>query len=250
MLLLAIDTSTSAITAALHDGIQVLAEASTVDSRAHGERLAPGIREVLTRAGASPRDLTDVVVGLGPGPFTGLRVGIVTARTIAHVTGAALHGVCSLDALAYAARDRLAVGAELVVATDARRKEVYWARYAVVLGPGAAPGGVGDARIVHARTVHARTEPAVVRPADLPAEVTALTAVGRGPWLYPQTMTQPLCASQDAAAADGLLDVSAAALAALAVSRLTSGTLTARHEPLYLRRPDAVPHLSAKSALG
>ncbi len=87
MLLLALDTSTTAITAALHDGIQVLAEATTLDARAHGERLAPGIREVLTRAGAMPHDLTDVVVGLGPGPFTGLRVGIVTARTIAHVTG-------------------------------------------------------------------------------------------------------------------------------------------------------------------
>jgi len=245
MLLLAIDTSTSAITAALHDGTQVLAEASTIDSRAHGERLAPGIREVLTRAGASPRDLTDVVVGLGPGPFTGLRVGIVTARTIAHITGAALHGVCSLDALAYAARDRAAVGSELVVATDARRKEVYWARYAVAPAAGEASGGVIDTR-----TVHARTDPAVTRPADLPPEVAGLAAVGRGPWLYPQAMPRPLCASQDAAAADGLLDVSAAALAALAVTRLTSGTLTDRHEPLYLRRPDAVPHVSAKSALG
>jgi hypothetical protein len=67
MLLLALDTSTTAITAALHDGIQVLAEATTLDARAHGERLAPGIREVLTRAGAMPHDLTDVVVGLGPG---------------------------------------------------------------------------------------------------------------------------------------------------------------------------------------
>ncbi|HMT88910.1 MAG TPA: tRNA (adenosine(37)-N6)-threonylcarbamoyltransferase complex dimerization subunit type 1 TsaB [Dermatophilaceae bacterium] len=241
MLLLALDTSTTAITAALHDGIQVLAEATTLDARAHGERLAPGIREVLTRAGAMPHDLTDVVVGLGPGPFTGLRVGIVTARTIAHVTGAALHGVCSLDALAYAARDRLPVGVELVVATDARRKEVYWARYAVLGLSGSEASG---------RTVQARTEPAVTRPADLPDDVRELSAVGRGPWLYPQALTHPLSGSQPMAAEQGLLDVSAAALADLAVQRMRAGTLVSRQEPLYLRRPDAAPHVTAKSALG
>ena len=102
MLLLALDTSTSAITVALHDGARVRAEATTLDARAHGERLAPGIREVLEAAGATPGELTHVVCGLGPGPFTGLRVGIVTARVLALVTGAALHGVCSLDALAAA----------------------------------------------------------------------------------------------------------------------------------------------------
>ena len=71
MLLLALDTSTSAITVALHDGTSVLAQASTLDARAHGERLAPGIQQVLAQAGATPTELTHVVCGLGPGPFTG-----------------------------------------------------------------------------------------------------------------------------------------------------------------------------------
>lgn len=218
MLLLALDTSTSAITVALHDGARVLAEATTLDARAHGERLAPGIREVLEAAGATPGELTHVVCGLGPGPFTGLRVGIVTARVLALVTGAALHGVCSLDALAAAGPE-----GEVLVATDARRKEVYWARYAV------SPG-----------SVRALSAPAVTKPAELAPQVRALPTVGRGPVLYPGLFPAPV----------GVLDVSAAALADLAVARLAAGEALADREPLYLRRPDAAPNVVAKSALG
>lgn len=218
MLLLALDTSTSAITVALHDGARVLAEATTLDARAHGERLAPGIREVLEAAGATPGDLTHVVCGLGPGPFTGLRVGIVTARVLALVTGAALHGVCSLDALAAAGPE-----GEVLVATDARRKEVYWARYAV------SPG-----------SVRAHSAPAVTKPAELAPQVRALPTVGRGPVLYPGLFPAPV----------DVLDVSAAALADLAVARLAAGEALADREPLYLRRPDAAPNVVAKSALG
>ena len=218
MLLLALDTSTSAITVALHDGARVRAEATTLDARAHGERLAPGIREVLEAAGATPGELTHVVCGLGPGPFTGLRVGIVTARVLALVTGAALHGVCSLDALAAAGPE-----GEVLVATDARRKEVYWARYAV------SPG-----------SVRALGAPAVTKPAELAPQVRALPTVGRGPVLYPGLFPAPV----------GVLDVSAAALADLAVARLAAGEALADREPLYLRRPDAAPNVVAKSALG
>jgi tRNA threonylcarbamoyladenosine biosynthesis protein TsaB len=218
VLLLALDTSTSAITVALHDGARVLAEATTLDARAHGERLAPGIREVLEAAGATPGDLTHVVCGLGPGPFTGLRVGIVTARVLALVTGAALHGVCSLDALAAAGPE-----GEVLVATDARRKEVYWARYAV------SPG-----------SVRALSAPAVTKPAELAPQVRALPTVGRGPVLYPGLFPAPV----------DVLDVSAAALADLAVARLAAGEALADREPLYLRRPDAAPNVVAKSALG
>ena len=218
MLLLALDTSTSAITVALHDGARVLAEATTLDARAHGERLAPGIREVLEAAGATPGDLTHVVCGLGPGPFTGLRVGIVTARVLALVTRAALHGVCSLDALAAAGPE-----GEVLVATDARRKEVYWARYAV------SPG-----------SVRALSAPAVTKPAELAPQVRALPTVGRGPVLYPGLFPAPV----------DVLDVSAAALADLAVARLAAGEELADREPLYLRRPDAAPNVVAKSALG
>jgi tRNA threonylcarbamoyl adenosine modification protein YeaZ len=225
MLLLALDTSTSAITVALHDGTRVLAEATTLDARAHGERLAPGIREVLEAAGATPPEVTDIVCGLGPGPFTGLRVGIVTARVFALVTGATLRGVCSLDALAYAATATAAAQAEgaLLVATDARRREVYHARYAVVSG-------------VALRL----TEPAVARPADLPAQWRAQPTAGRGPLLYPELFARPC----------GPLDVSGAALAELAVARLAAGDSLTATEPLYLRRPDAAPSVIRKSGLG
>jgi tRNA threonylcarbamoyladenosine biosynthesis protein TsaB len=233
MLLLALDTATSAVTVALHDGDRVLAEASTVDPRAHGERLAPGIDAVLREAGVAPGHLTHIVCGLGPGPFTGLRVGIVTARVLALATGAALHGVCSLDALAYAAATAaLALpGDELLVATDARRKEVYWARYAV-----SAPDAVSELGPV----VTARTAPSVVRPAELPPALRDLPTAGRGPLLYPELFGRAVPP----------WDVDAAALARLAVARLAAGDPLADHEPYYLRRPDAAPNVTRKSALG
>ncbi|GAA1899894.1 tRNA (adenosine(37)-N6)-threonylcarbamoyltransferase complex dimerization subunit type 1 TsaB [Lapillicoccus jejuensis] len=218
MLLLALDTSTTAITVALHDGSTVLAEATTLDARGHAEHLAPGVQRVLAQAGAVPADVTDVAVGLGPGPFTGLRVGIVTGRTLALAVGARVHGVGSLDALAaQAVADGLVGGGALLVATDARRKEVYWAAYDVVPGR---PGGV-----------ERRGEPAVGRAADLPDDVRSLPTVGRGPGLYPDALTHGL----------PLLDVSAGALASLVAARLGAGEVVDEQEALYLRRPDAVP---------
>ncbi|HEY9497212.1 MAG TPA: tRNA (adenosine(37)-N6)-threonylcarbamoyltransferase complex dimerization subunit type 1 TsaB, partial [Intrasporangium sp.] len=128
MLLLAIDTSTTAISVALHDGGAVVAEQTTLDARAHAEHLAPNLQAALAQAGAGPSDVTEVVVGIGPGPFTGLRVGIVSGRTFAFALGVPVHGLCSLDALAHESwlgghRGRL------LVATDARRKEVYAAEF-------------------------------------------------------------------------------------------------------------------------
>jgi tRNA threonylcarbamoyl adenosine modification protein YeaZ len=117
VLALVLDTSTPAVTAGLVDldDLRVLAEAVAVDGRRHGELLALNLREVL-RAGTPET----VVVGVGPGPFTGLRVGIVTAAAFAEARELPVHGVCSLDGLA-------APGTGVV--TDARRKEVYWAAY-------------------------------------------------------------------------------------------------------------------------
>jgi tRNA threonylcarbamoyl adenosine modification protein YeaZ len=117
VLALVLDTSTPAVTAGLVDldDLRGLAEAVAVDGRRHGELLALNLREVL-RAGTPET----VVVGVGPGPFTGLRVGIVTAAAFAEARELPVHGVCSLDGLA-------APGTGVV--TDARRKEVYWAAY-------------------------------------------------------------------------------------------------------------------------
>ncbi len=121
MLVLGLDTSTPAVSVALVSlGERVLAERVVVDARAHGELLAAGMEQVLAEAGVTRHDLDAVCVGLGPGPFTGLRVGIVTAAALGDALGIPAYGVCSLDALGKGAR---------LVVTDARRKELYWAAY-------------------------------------------------------------------------------------------------------------------------
>lgn len=221
-MLLAIDTSTTAIGAALHDG-QVLASAVRLDARRHGELLAPAIVQILDEAGVDRAQITDIVCGVGPGPFTGLRVGVVTALVLARSLDLEPpHGICSLDALAHSAVGRHE--GRLLVATDARRKEVYWAVYDV---------GVEGARRVEG--------PAVGKAADLPESVRALPVVGRGHELYPDALPTPLPGGQ--------LDVDPGVLADLA-SRLLAGdhpdasggpgTGLLPPEPLYLRRPDAV----------
>ncbi len=213
MLTLAIDTSTSAI------GVAVLAPGRDpvvgveVDARAHTEKLAPLVRDTLAAADATPADLTDIAVGTGPGPFTGLRVGLVTALTLGHALGIPVHGVCSLDALAAQALAERGDLDEVLVATDARRKEVYWARY----GRGA-DGAV------------ALTEPAVDRPAEVADAVRALPTAGRGPVLFPDLFRNRL---------GGPLDVDPWWLGQVALRRIEAGE-PMPVEPLYLRRPDAL----------
>ncbi|MCF3103433.1 tRNA (adenosine(37)-N6)-threonylcarbamoyltransferase complex dimerization subunit type 1 TsaB [Streptomyces roseoverticillatus] len=210
MLLLALDTATPAVTVALHDGDKVVAEARQVDARRHGELLLPSVDRVLREAGHKLDAVTDIVVGVGPGPYTGLRVGIVTAATFGAALGVPVRGLCSLDGIAYAA-GQAGLEGEFVVATDARRKEVYWARYA-------------DART-------RVTEPSVDRPADLTEKLAGLTVVGAGAVLYPDAFTD--------VRADMPEHQSAGALASLAVERLRTGGEFLPDQPLYLRRPDA-----------
>ncbi|MFD5748584.1 tRNA (adenosine(37)-N6)-threonylcarbamoyltransferase complex dimerization subunit type 1 TsaB [Streptomyces sp. NPDC127033] len=209
MLLLAVDTATPAVTVALHDGSSALAAERLVDARRHGELLLPAVDRVLARAGRKLDAVTDVIVGVGPGPYTGLRVGLVTASTFGSVLGVPVRGLCTLDGLAYAS----GLTEPFVVATDARRKEVYWARYA-------------DSRT-------RLTEPAVDRPGDLADrfgdELAGLPVVGAGALLYPEVFP-------DARAPE---HQSAEALAALAAERLAAGGEFLAPLPLYLRRPDA-----------
>jgi tRNA threonylcarbamoyl adenosine modification protein YeaZ len=225
VLLLALDTATPAVTAALYDGSTVLAEAGGSDARRHAELLAPAVAEVLARAGASSSDLTDVAVGTGPGPFTGLRVGLVTARMTASALGLPLHGVSTLDALAAQALEDGAVapGTEFLVATDARRREVYWAAYRAD-GTSAVPQRL--------------TGPSVDRPADVPRD--GRPVVGRGAELYADSLGPALAP----------LDPSAAALARLVVRRLAAGDDLSDVEPRYLRRPDVHEPAGRKSVLG
>jgi tRNA threonylcarbamoyl adenosine modification protein YeaZ len=122
---LAIDTATPAVTAGIvrRDGLTVLADRVTADARGHAERLTPNVLAALADAGLRMADLDAVVVGCGPGPFTGLRVGMASAAAYGHALGIPVHGVCSLDAIG------VATTGETLVVTDARRREIYWARY-------------------------------------------------------------------------------------------------------------------------
>jgi tRNA threonylcarbamoyl adenosine modification protein YeaZ len=149
-----------------------------------------------------------VVAGVGPGPFTGLRVGLVTAASICDVADLPAYDVCSLDAIALAA-DR--ADGPLLVAGDARRREVYWAVYR---------SGVRD------------HYPAVGRPAALPAEViaTSTAMAGAGARLYAAELGLPLVAP-DYPSVLGLAHAAAARVVAGAPGELLT--------PLYLRRPDA-----------
>jgi tRNA threonylcarbamoyladenosine biosynthesis protein TsaB len=206
VLLLALDTATPAVTVALHDGSALVADGCEVDTRRHGEVLAVLIDEVLRKAGAGRADLTAIAVGIGPGPYTGLRAGVVTALVLGSVLGIPADGVCSLDVIAAQAVVS-ADGGEFLVATDARRREVYWARYTPT-------GERADG-------------PKVSRPAEL-ADIN-IPVAGEGGVLYPELGSRAIAPRYPAAAQ----------LAAIGVRRLLAGLPPGLAEPLYLRRPDA-----------
>ena len=246
----------------------MLAEHTEIDARRHGELLAPGIEKVLAAAGRSRTDLTGIAVGVGPGPFTGLRVGLVTARALGDALDIPVHGVCTLDILAAAAAavpgttpqgsannadtagnadvagiadivaasaDGVAgatsvssansanavfaaAGGRFAVATDARRREVYWAVYDL--------------------TGHRETDPAVDRPADIAERLAEFAVAGQGPLLYPDQFPYALSPALP----------SAAVLAELVARRLREAPEALLPPiPLYLRRPDAVEPGARKS---
>jgi tRNA threonylcarbamoyl adenosine modification protein YeaZ len=206
-LVLALDTST-VVNVGLARGERVLATATVADRMAHVEQLMPLVSECVDAAAVRVADLGQLVVGLGPGPFTGLRVGVVTAQVLSHVLRIGLRGVCSLDVLA--AQFAGESPGEFVVATDARRREVYWARYS--------PLGVRLG------------EPRVSRPRDVPR----LPAIGPAADLYAdQLQAVPGPRSMD----PGVLATTGATLP------------DAGHEPLYLRHPDATELTRPKSVL-
>jgi tRNA threonylcarbamoyl adenosine modification protein YeaZ len=124
---LAVDTSTVVAAAIAVDG-RIVASARVDDTRAHAEELMPLVQRVAAEAGVALADVERIVAGVGPGPFTGLRVGVVTALTLAEVLAVPVAGACSLDAVA---AEWASAGApeEFLVVSDARRKEVFWARY-------------------------------------------------------------------------------------------------------------------------
>jgi tRNA threonylcarbamoyladenosine biosynthesis protein TsaB len=207
MLLLALDTSspTASVLLAEVSGsrCEAVAGLDAPDVRRPADLLAPTVAAVLAEAGVRARDVGAVAVGTGPGPFTALRAGLVTARTLALALGVPVAGVGSLDALAEAVRERVD---RPLVATDARRREVYWAAY----DAGRRTAG-----------------PGVDRPGAVP--IGDRPVVGRGAWLYPEVLGTPV---------GDVLDPPAWAVARLAAGDLAAGR-PGPVVPQYLRRPDA-----------
>ncbi len=227
---LGIDTSDEVAAALVLDDVHAETLADD-EPRRHAERLAPLITELLERQGRSARDVESIVVGTGPALFTGLRVGLVTARVMGLALGVPVHGVPSLDALAEAAARwsaDLPDGTPLLVVTDARRREVYWARYEV-----------------RDRTAVPVAGPDVAAPADVPRTPDDVV-LGAGRDLYPEVFGAP----------DPRLDLryptlrhpNPALLVWIAQRRLAAGEELPA-DPLYLRRPDAVPPTGAKRVL-
>ncbi|WP_125773665.1 tRNA (adenosine(37)-N6)-threonylcarbamoyltransferase complex dimerization subunit type 1 TsaB [Antribacter gilvus] len=231
MPVLALDTSAAVAVALVGEDGARLASRTSDERRRHAESLAPLIAEVLAEAGVDRADLTAVVAGTGPAPFTGLRVGLVTARTLALALGIPVLGVPSLDALAVQAVSDLGLqpGDEVLATSDARRREVYWARYRVVAHEGA--GGVPVVETVAGPDV---ARAGFVAQAQLgegtseAAGTAAVHVVGEGAMLYPDFLP---------VAEDAPLVPDATVLARIALVRRAQG-LDQPSEPLYLRRPD------------
>lgn len=220
MPVLALDTSASVAVAVLGDDGGALARREAPERRRHAEALTPLIHEALAEAGLDPAELTAVAVGTGPAPFTGLRVGLVTARSFAFALGIPVLGVPSLDAIAAQAVADLGLRPddELLAASDARRREVYWARYRIVAHEG--PRGVA--------VLHTIAGPQVGPASSAADHAVDAVVVGEGAALYPEFLDL---------APDAPLIPDAVVLGRLALVRQAAGE-DLPTEPLYLRRPD------------
>jgi tRNA threonylcarbamoyl adenosine modification protein YeaZ len=152
-IVLALDTSQGTSVAVLVDG-KVVAESADPNPMRHAENIGTLIASCIEQAGFSAAEVTDVAVGIGPGPFTGLRVGIAAAKMFAAGSKARLHGVGSLEAIAY----NLSLTEPTLVIADARRSEVYFGLY-----QGKSPNGVPKALLV----------PGVSKQAELEARLQA-----------------------------------------------------------------------------
>jgi tRNA threonylcarbamoyl adenosine modification protein YeaZ len=253
VLVLALDTSTPSVTAgvvrllrphefaaAVHrdsTGVpkpsELLAEESVTDPYAHAERLMPLAKAALDTTGRTVKDLDAVVVGLGPGPFTGLRVGIATAAALGDGLDIPVHGVPSHDGTLRSLASLLSskTPGQLLVVTDARRREVYVSAYrsdgSKVLGP------------------------MVVAPAQLPA---LLAGHGVAPDYVTGAGAQLLDAHRGASFDPEFIDSADVAKSLGLVERaaiaLLTGAVPDPLTPLYLRRPDATEPGARKSVLG
>jgi tRNA threonylcarbamoyladenosine biosynthesis protein TsaB len=245
-MIVAVDTSTELTSVAVTVGGEVLAQRTELDARRHAEVLAPMLRQVLAESGAGPGDVTAIACGVGPGPYTGLRVGLATARAVGMAWDRPVVGLCSLDAMAGAAFAE--TGLDVVgVASDARRREVYWAAYT--------------------RGRWRTRGPLVSKASSIDAELRAGTWTGHGAELYAddfgrvlaavsQGMRYPMAGWIGRLTGELIADGMAVSAAHVqldghgADGRETASALQGARllppVPLYLRRPDAA-ELPARS---
>ena len=220
--MIGIETSTPRTSVAIGTEQEILGSVS-VSGRARQEALAPGLQQLLAWTGLELEQVGGIAVGVGPGLFTGLRVGVETAKTLAQVLRIPIVGIVSLDALAYAHRH---THKRVVAVIDARRREVFAARYRSV------PGGVLR-----------ETQPAVMPPDHLAAELEAVRgevlAVGNGAMLYRHELEELGPRIEIGMSISAHPD--AAALVELAVPRFLREEHDRLHDivPRYLRRSDA-----------
>lgn len=198
-MLLSIDTSAGTSVALTRtEGLPGAAESTSADTMKHAEVVGTMISDVISQLGAQATDVTAVVAGVGPGPFTGLRVGLAAASAFAVGRGVPLLPVVSHDAIAFDALEE--VDGPVIVVTDARRRELYWSVY-----DGWSPHGLPN-RIAG---------PSLSKPEDVPTEIEG------------RQLTR-----WDSA------EVSAGLLGIIAARRLAAGLEFEPFEPLYLRSPD------------
>jgi tRNA threonylcarbamoyl adenosine modification protein YeaZ len=247
--ILGFDTSSALTSVAVIDGTRVVAERRHLDARRHAEVLAPMLAEVCNDIDTTT--VSAVACGVGPGPYTGLRVGIATALAVGMAWRIPVYGICSLDAIAAAAfaSGNWSDGDDVLVAVDARRSEVYWARYVT-----------GCVRI---------DGPRVSRAAEIDSELRARVWIGHGAAIHADSFGS-VAARDDAADSLGYPQASWVAmrtgdlLAAGASTDVSDAVPLDSHgddsgatalalrgaallppRPLYLRRPDAVAAVKA-----
>lgn len=217
MIVLGVDTGGAACSAAIwRDGATVAAEIREM-ARGHAERLVPMILDLCARAEIRPRDIDLYGVTVGPGAFTGLRIGLATVAGMALASGRPIVGVGSFDAFAAMTTAEERVGRTLLVAIDSRRTEMFVRTFREDLTPLSDPAWASPGELAG----RLPPGPLLVAGDAAPAALTGLAA-------------------RDAVAARGTGQIDPALVAALAArDEAKAGLLPP--EPFYLRPPDAIP---------
>jgi tRNA threonylcarbamoyladenosine biosynthesis protein TsaB len=233
MNILAIDTATDTVSVAVHDGEAVVASAVVRGERRHAELLVPMIADVLTRAGMTVSDIGVIAVDVGPGLFTGMRVGITAAKALAEVLEVPVVPVSSLDALAHGAHT---TDMDVVVSVlDARRGEVFWGVY-------------------RANDLERLGEPRVGSPADCIADIAArgqsVAVLGSGMERHREVFVDQLRLAVPSHTLGGPSEPLADVVAVVGHSRALRQASCGVDDvlPLYLRAPDAEINWSTRSS--